>query len=49
MEYRGEFRTLAEVKAMALNAEIKNHLHSLMVEVYEKTVDETQQQTRSII
>ena len=34
---------------MPLDAEFKKHLHSLMVEVYEKTIDETEQHKRELI
>jgi len=34
---------------MALDAEFKKHLHSLMVEVYEQTVDEIEQHKREIL
>ncbi|WP_157466897.1 hypothetical protein [Edaphobacter aggregans] len=34
---------------MPLNAEFKKHLHSLMVEVYEKTIDEIEQHKREIL
>lgn len=34
---------LRKVKAMPFEPEFKKHLHSLMVEVYEKTIDETEQ------
>jgi hypothetical protein len=34
---------------MPLDAEFKKHLHSLMVEVYEKTVDETEQHKRELV
>jgi hypothetical protein len=34
---------------MPLDAEFKIHLHSLMVEVYEKTIDETEQHKRELI
>lgn len=34
---------------MALNAEFKKHLHSLMVEVYEKTVGEIEQHKRELV
>ena len=34
---------------MPLDPEFKKHLHSLMVEVYEKTVDETEQHKRELL
>jgi len=34
---------------MPLNAEFKKHLHSLMVEVYEKTINETEQHKRKVL
>ena len=34
---------------MPLNAEFKKHLHSLMVEVYENTIVETEQHKREIL
>jgi hypothetical protein len=37
------------VKSMPLEPEFKKHLHSLMVEVYEKTVDETEQHKRELL
>ena len=39
----------ANLAAMALDAEFKKHLHSLMVEVYEKTIDETEQHKRELL
>lgn len=36
-------------KPMALDAEFKKHLHSLMVEVHEQTVDEIEQHKREIL
>jgi hypothetical protein len=34
---------------MPFDAEFKKHLHSLMVEVYEKTIDETEQHKREVL
>lgn len=34
---------------MPLDAEFKKHLHSLMVEVYEKTIDETERHKRELV
>jgi hypothetical protein len=34
---------------MPLDAEFKKHLHSLMVEVYEKTIEETEQHKREVL
>ena len=34
---------------MPLDAEFKQHLHSLMVAVYEKTIDETEKHKRELV
>ena len=34
---------------MPFEPEFKKHLHSLMVEVYEKTIDETEQHKRDLL
>ena len=44
-----QFQHPGRVKAMSLDPEFKKHLHSLMVEVYEKTVDETEQHKRELL
>jgi hypothetical protein len=42
-------QNFAKVKEMSLYAEFKKHLHSLMIEVYDKTIDETEQHKREVL